>query len=147
MSRQLLSLLQESRALLYNSNLWRQMPSLWALLPFLLLPPGYAEHDTICSGYPMGQLGSAVSAMSPLSSLCTPSPLAGEVVRGVEKVLILCRCCSTETPLCYQNWFQPKSKTAPCQVLWRKLTTPAQASTPCCMVNLNLYSSNSMSRM
>ena len=31
-------------------------------------------------GYPFGQLGSAVPAMSPPSFLCTPSPLAGGVV-------------------------------------------------------------------
>lgn len=89
----------------------------------------------------MGQLGPAVSAVSPLKGLCTRSLRAGAVVRGVEKALVLCRHCSTGTPLCYQNCFQPKSKTAPYQVLWRKSNTRAQAS------NLKLYSSDSMSKM
>lgn len=40
----------------------------------------YADHDAVHLGYPMGQLGPAASALSPLKGVCTPSPLAGEVV-------------------------------------------------------------------
>jgi len=63
-------------------------------------------------GYPLGQLGSALPAVSPPSSSCTPSLLAGGVVRGAGKALTLCKHCSAiaKTPLCYQCCFQHKSK-------------------------------------
>jgi len=64
-------------------------------------------------GYPFGLLGSAVLAASPPSFLCTPSPVAGGMVRGAEKALALCKCCSaiTKISLSYQYCFQHKSKT------------------------------------
>jgi len=47
--------------------------------------------------YPCAQLGSAVLAVSPLNSLCTPSPLAGGVVGEAEKALTLCKHCLART--------------------------------------------------
>jgi len=48
---------------------------------FLLLPSALiAECDVTCLEFPFGQLGSAVSAVSPSNFLPTPGLLAGAVV-------------------------------------------------------------------
>ena len=63
--------------------------------------------------YPLGQLGSAVPAVSPPNSLCPPSLLTGGVGEEAEKPLALCEHCSeiAKTSLCYQHCFQHRSKT------------------------------------
>ena len=48
-------------------------------------------------GYPSGQWGSAVPAVSPPSALGTPSLLAGGPLRGAEKPLTPCKHCSAIT--------------------------------------------------
>ena len=65
--------------------------------------------------YAFGQPGSAVPAVSPPSSLCTPSPLAGGVGREAAKALALCKPCSAlmKTSLYYQQCFQHKPKAQP----------------------------------
>lgn len=95
MGRELFSLLQESRALSCVAVfLWIQMPLPWASFPsffspqLYMLPTAVCNHGTICLGYPMGQLGSGVSAMYSFKGLCTPSPPAVEVVQGVKKALV-----------------------------------------------------------
>ena len=84
--------------------------------------------------YPFGQLGSAVPAASPPSFLCTPSLLAGGVVRETEKALTLCKHCSaiTKTSLCYQHCFRHKCKTySPLLVTMKKINSiPAKISIP-----------------
>lgn len=63
--------------------------------------------------YPFAELRSAVSAMSPPKSLCTPSPFAGGVAQEAGRVLALCKhfCAVPKTFLWYQCCFQHKPKT------------------------------------
>jgi len=70
--------------------------------------------------YPIGQLGSAVPAVSPPSFLCTLSPLTGGAVGGAEKALALCKHCSatTKTLMCYQHYSHPESETLHCTSYW-----------------------------
>lgn len=98
----------------HKGDLRRQMPSLWTSSPFLLLTQLYMQNMTPHSvGHPCGRLGPAVLALSPHSSLCTPSPLGGGVGWEAEKDLSLCKCFSAvmKTPLCYQYSLGHKPKT------------------------------------
>ena len=74
--------------------------------------------------HPSGQLGSAVLTMSPPNFLCTTSLHAGGVVWGAEKALNLCEHCSAiaKTSPYYQHFSTQIQKTAPSQLLRRKLT-------------------------
>jgi len=45
-------------------------------------------------GYPFGQLGSAVPAVSALNFLCSPRLLTSRVVWEAEKAFTLCKHCS-----------------------------------------------------
>ena len=62
-------------------------------------------------GYPFGELGSAVLAVSPPSFLCPPRLLAGGVGEA-EKALTLCEHCSAvmETSLRYQQFLATNAK-------------------------------------
>lgn len=66
--------------------------------------------------------GSPVLAVSPPSSWCTSSLLSGGTAQAAEKSFTLCKPCSatTKTLVC-QHYPHPKSKTAPFQLLGRKL--------------------------
>ena len=97
----------------HNSYLGRQMPSLWTSPPSFFFPPLYMLSMTSYGmEYPSGQLGSAVPAVSPPNSLCTPSVLAGGAVSEAEETLTLCKHCSaiTKTSMYYQHCLQHKSK-------------------------------------
>lgn len=97
-----------------NSCLGGQMPWL-QMPPSLPLPQLYSW--ALCHlysvGYPSGQLGSAVLAVSSRSSLCTPSLLTVRAAGGAENFQALCKRCSatTKTSVCYQYWSHHKSKT------------------------------------
>lgn len=88
---------------------------------YLVSPVFIANHGW--QGILLSSLGSAVPALLPPIFLCLPSLLTGGMVRGAGKALTLCEHCSAlaKTSLCHQNFIH-KSKTAPCEVLWRKLT-------------------------
>ena len=78
------------------------------------LPP-YLLLSTMPSGlaYSFGQSGSPVRALSPPSSCCTPSLLAGRAAREAEKPLALgMRCSATTKPSGWdRHSSHPKSKT------------------------------------
>ena len=82
--------------------------------PAILHPPVLLLSTASCAvGYPFGELGADVPAVSPPSALGTPSLLAGGAVGGAEKPLVLCKHCSalTRTPLASQGSFQHRRKT------------------------------------
>ena len=109
--RQLFSHLQEITC---NRVLGRQMPSLQMSSPSFFFPPLYTLSMTSCgTEYPCGHLGSAVPAVPPPHSFCTPSLLTGGVGWEAEQALTLCKHCSaaTKSSLYYQHCFQHKSKT------------------------------------
>lgn len=93
MSRKLFSHLQESRSLTWEDKHHSSEHTFFLLHPTAL----YAEHVVIWSGNPFGGLGSAVSAASIPSFLCTSSLLIGGVIGGVvwetENTVILCKHC------------------------------------------------------
>ena len=73
--------LQESRAPSRLTVTWEDKCHNAEHPPFLLLPPVLLLSVTSYGPeYPLGQLGSAVPALSPPNSLCTPSLLAGGAV-------------------------------------------------------------------
>jgi len=108
--RQVFSRLQESRAPSCVTVIWEDKHHSSECPP----SPSASPHFTVLSmmsygmGYPFGQLGLAVPAMSPPSFLCTPSLLAGEEQRRP-----LCKHCSaiTKISMYYQHCFQHKSIT------------------------------------
>lgn len=82
-------------------------------------PPTPASHPYILFSmtsdgmeYPFGQFGSAVLGLSPPSSCCTPSLLAGRTEREAEKSLAWCKHCSAtiKTSACYQRSSHPNPK-------------------------------------
>ena len=84
-----------------------------------LTPPSSASPVLLLSmtlyhmGYPFGEFGSTVPAVSPPSLLPTQSlPYTVATEWKTEKALMLCKYCSpiTKTLLCYQHRFSHKSK-------------------------------------
>ena len=129
-SRQVFSHLQESRAPSWvNGDLGGQMPSLQTS-PLPPSSPSFILLSIVLYGteYPFGQLGSAVPAVPPPSSLSSPSLLTGGVGWEAEKALTLCKHGSavTKTSPCYQYCSQHKSNAQLLwsYLLWRKLTPP-----------------------
>lgn len=87
---------------------------LWMSSASCFSSPVFIAEQLPCNiGYPFGQLGSAVPAVAPCSSLCTPSLLAGRAAWGAAKALTLCKHCSAaaKTSLCHQCCFGHKSET------------------------------------
>ena len=82
--------------------------------PAILHPPVLVLSTASCAvGYPFGELGPDVPAVSPPSALGTRSLLAGGAVGGAEEPLVLCkhRSALTRTPLASQGCFQHRHKT------------------------------------
>ena len=121
-------------SIMCNSYLGRQVPSL-QMSPTSFFFPQLSMLSMMSYGleYPFGQLGSAVPAVSPPSSLCTPSLLAGGVRsrNGLDSVSALLSNnenipeLSTLFPAQIQN-------VAPYWLLCRKLTLsqPKPAQVP-----------------
>lgn len=100
-NRQAFSHLQKSRASLQVLVTWEEkhrtfLPSFFSQL-YMLSTTSYGLE------YPCGQLGSAVSAVSPPSSFGIPSQLPVGAARETEKALTMCKHCSAtaKTSLCY----------------------------------------------
>lgn len=100
---------------------------LWTTAVFRKPSPKFSLLSMTLPGmeYLLGHFGSALLAASPSTSY-----LLGEEGRLCEKpnkVLMLCKHCSAiaKTLVRYQHCFSHKSKTAPREQLWRKLT-PSQ---------------------
>ena len=114
-------------SLMHNSYLGRQAPSLRTSPPSFFFPQLYMLSMTSYGmEYPLGQLWSAVAAVSPPNSLCSPSLFTGGAVWEAVKALTLCKHCSaiTTTSLCVNPVFSTNPKHSPYQLLWRKLTLP-----------------------
>lgn len=80
--------------------------------PFHLHPPSlHAEHGLYGMGHPLGQLGSAILALSFPNFLCTSSLLTGGVGWGAEKALTRYKCglATMKQYLYYQHYFERKS--------------------------------------
>ena len=105
--------LRKHSSIVCNCYLGRQTPSLQTSPPSFFSPLlSMLSKTSYGMGYPSGQLGSAVLAVSPPNSVCILSPLAGRVVWEAEKTLALCKQCSaiTKTSLYYQHCFQHISR-------------------------------------
>ena len=95
-------------------------------------PPTPASHPYILFSmtsdgmeYPFGQFGSAVLGLSPPSSCCTPSLLAGRTEREAEKSLAWCKHCSAtiKTSACYQRSSHPNPKHSTLPATRRKINS------------------------
>lgn len=101
----------------HNGFLGRQTPSLWTSSSSSFFTPAFiGEHDAIWCGTSLWPVRSAVLAVSPSSSLCSPTLLAVRTAWEAEESLALCKFCSamTKTLACYHRYCHPKSKMQHC---------------------------------
>ena len=91
-------------------------PKQWPHLPGQLPPYLLLSMMPYGLDYPFGQSGSPVRALSPPSSCCTPSLLAGRAELEAKKPLALgMRCSATTKPSGWdQQYCHPKSKPQHC---------------------------------
>ena len=126
MDRQVFSHLQERRAPSHvtvtgeDKHHHSKFPPPFPQLYTLSMTP----HSMEC---PFGQLGSAVPAVSPPNSLCTPSLLTGEGGWEAEKALALCKHCPIINTVSSTN-----PKQSPVSATMKKTNSiPAKSSTAC----------------